>query len=133
MTEDLINFKKLLSEVKKKYPTVKIKFSGSHEAAKDLTRKKDLPINIKIYLKKNRLIVIKNSKRNLFGPQPFLSVKTKKNKYFHDNFDVIIPKKKWSYIFDEHTIPLKQVKSIGVGTAGEFGNFCVKNINLKVK
>jgi hypothetical protein len=131
MTQDLINFKKLLTKVRKNFPSVQIKFSGSHEAAKNLTKKKDLPIHFKISLKKNHLIVIKTSKRNLFGPQPFLSIKTKKKKYFHDNFDIIIPKKKWSYIFDEHTIPLSQIKSIGVGSAGEFGNFFVKTLNLK--
>ena len=33
----------------------------------------------------------------------------------YDNFDFQIPKRKWTYSFDEETFPINKIKKIGIG------------------
>ena len=81
------------------------------------------------YLDGNRL-EIKLIKGEIFGPQPFLAIKTKTGMYFHDNLDVIEPGKTWSFIFDEQTLSIENISKIGVGTAGKYGKSSVSLIEL---
>ena len=53
--------------------------------------------------------------KNIFGTQP-LKIKTKDNKYFHDNLDFQIHKRKWTYTFDEETLHLKDINKIGLAS-----------------
>ena len=54
-----------------------------------------------------------------------------KNKFYHDNFfDFQKPRKQWSYTFDDQTIKIEDIKSIGVASAGAQGFRTVKIINL---
>ena len=68
-----------------------------------------------------------------FGPQPFLAIKTKENKFFHDNFDFQKPFYEWSYVFDNITFPLNKIETIGIGACDPSGNVTVVNINPKNK
>jgi hypothetical protein len=54
-----------------------------------------------------------------------LAIKTKNNKFHHDNFDIIKPKKIWSYFLDKQTIEKKYVSQVGIGSAGIYGDYCV--------
>ena len=45
----------------------------------------------------------------MFGPQPFLAIKSKNGSYIYDNFD-FISKNVWAYSFHQDTIMLNQVK-----------------------
>ena len=125
MTSDVLNTMKLIKEVKKKYKDVKVKYSGAEEAATDLENKRKKTFQFKLKIKLNRLIIEKKGEGKLFGSQPFLSIKSKKNQYFHDNLDIVKKDKIWSYVFDFQTINLNEVKSIGVGSAGRYGGFTV--------
>lgn len=58
---------------------------------------------------------------DIFGPQPFLALKTKNGKYIWENFDVSIPKRKWTYTFDTNTISLHDVDTIGIATNNGYG------------
>jgi len=55
-----------------------------------------------------------------------LSIKSKKGEYFHDNFDFQIPKRKWTYTFDEETLPIKLVEKIGIATNNSIGQTSVE-------
>ena len=68
----------------------------------------------------------------IFGPQPFLAIKTKEGHYYHDNFDVTEPRNKWTYVLDEQTVQIANVAKIGVGTAGKYGKNCVVMVDLTV-
>ena len=131
MRPDVDFVRKMLSDIKVEFPDVAIKFSGAEEAATLLMgyEKKKLP-KLDINIIGNSLIV-DLLEGDLFGPQPFLAIKTNEGLYYHDNFDVIEPQKKWSYIFDEQTLLLKNIKTIGVASAGLFGKRSVvlKNID----
>ena len=67
----------------------------------------------------------------LFGPQPFLALKTIDGTFFHDNFDFQRPNESWSYTFDQHTFQIDKVVEIGIGACDATGNVSVLNINPK--
>ena len=129
---DVLKIKKMLKKIKKRFLDVKIKYSGAEDAARKILIQENGVIkkpNIEIFLKDNRLIA-RSSGGELFGSQPFLSIKTKNNYYYHDNFDFQKPFKEWSYTFDDQTIKLDEIKSIGVASAGMQGHRTVKLINF---
>ncbi len=120
----------LVSSSHRDFPDVQIKYSGAHEAAKSLLGFQTEPIlKFHVYLLDNRLNVEVIS-GDIFGPQPFLAIKTKSGSFFHDNFDIMVPRKVWTYVLDEQTIRVEDISMIGVGSAGKFGNFAVSVLNL---
>ena len=122
--EDLISIRDLIEKKRKIFPDVKIKFSKASEAAADIYGKNKKKLKIRMSIKNNQ-IIIKLISGEIFGSQPFLAIKTKNNQYYHDNLDVIKPKKIWSYILDEQTIEKKYVEKIGFGSASLSGDFNV--------
>jgi len=123
MSDDIVYVTNLIKKIKNKFKDVKVKYSGAEEAARDLEKKKTKKFKFKIEIKKNRLIVKKLGRGNLYSSQPFLSIKTKRGVYYHDNLDVIKKGETWSYIFDYQTINLNKIHSIGIGSAGRYGGF----------
>lgn len=118
----------ILNKIKVKFPDVNIKYTGAQEAAVALTSEQGYPqLRLEAHLEKNQLIV-KCTEGKIFGPQPFLAIKSIEGIYFHDNFDVITPGQIWSYFFDDQTIDLAAVEVIGVGSAGRFGGFYVEKL-----
>lgn len=127
---DVEEARRMLSKTKINYPEIKIKFSGAEQSVIESNNyDKFENVELSINLETNRLHV-EVLKGEIFGPQPFLAIKTKQGEYFHDNLDVINPSTTWSYHFDQETIDLDSVSTIGVGTAGKYGKFSVKLIKL---
>ena len=85
MEEDIEDIYLKIKEISKKYPDVKFKFCEARDA---LRKSLKLKINIKFKQKLKKNILYIKSNKKIYGPQPFLSIKTKNNKYFHDNFDI---------------------------------------------
>ena len=132
MRKDINKVREMLLNVSKSFNGVKFKFSGAEEAAIQLLPENisnQEKISLEANLEGNRLIVTVRSGK-IFGPQPFLAYKTFENKYYHDNFDLLIPGLSWSYVFDEQTMNLDKIDTIGVGTAGRFGKFSVVTIKV---
>ena len=116
-----------IKKISKKYPEIKFKFCEARDALRSSLNLKKLNIRFKQKLIKNVLHIKSNKK--IFGPQPFLSIKTKNNKYFHDNFDIQKPFFEWTYTFDENTFELKTIKSIGWAANDDYGSTYVTTIN----
>jgi hypothetical protein len=129
-TNDLVWIKNNIEKIRKKFPTVKVKFSKASEAASDLYAKNKKKLKLKLIKKKNKIIV-KLISGEIFGPQPFFALQTKEKKFLHDNLDVVKPKKIWSYVFDKQTLEKKYIKKIGIGCASLSGDYFVevKNFN----
>ena len=120
----------MLRNVKSEFPDVSIKYAGAEKAAVSLMGYGNKPgPKLGTNLVGNRLFV-EVLEGEIFGPQPFLSIKTKEGKYFHDNFDVIEPQKKWTYVFDEQTVQITNVSKVGVGSAGKHGKYSVVTIDI---
>ncbi len=101
-----------------KFPNVKFKNSGAQEAAIAVTGVKDNPFILNCEIKKENGIVRLHvtASSDSFGPQPFLAIKTKDNRYYMDNFDFQIPRRYWTYTFDEHSIMIDNIEKIGVAS-----------------
>ncbi len=56
-----------------------------------------------------------------FGPQPWLALKTVTGTYHHDNLDMDEPFKRWQYVLDEETFPLRALETIGIAANNAFG------------
>lgn len=130
---DVEYVRNLIVEARLKFPNVQIKFSGAGEAARDLIVKSDGNIPEKLKLKayfEGSKFIVDVERGEIFGPQPFLAIKTKNENYFHDNFDVMIPSQKFSYTLDFHTIDLSEVEVISAASSDRLGNISVVNLRL---
>ena len=56
----------------------------------------------------------------IFGPQPFLALKTKSGKYYWENFD-FINASYWSFTFDQDHAPFEMIEKIGVACNSSSG------------
>jgi hypothetical protein len=128
---DVLKVQEMLANVRKEYPYVKIKYSGAQEAARQLSEKPQACIpELALELIGNKLFVTLIAGQ-IFGSQPYLAIKTKEQNFYHDNFDVVDPNIKWSYIFDEYTLDLNVLDQVGIGTAGRYGGYTVVKLDLK--
>ena len=64
----------------------------------------------------------------IFGPQPYLAIKTKDGKFYHDNLDLVELDKEWSFTFDEDTIKSEDISILGVASNDKYANSFVKII-----
>ncbi len=130
MRPDVNNVRNMLRIVKTEFPDVSIKYAGAEEAAISLMGYgKTISPKLGIKLIGNRLFVGLQD-GEIFGSQPFLAIKTREGRYYHDNLDILQPRKKWTYVFDDQTIPVVNVLKIAVGTAGRYGKNVVVAIDL---
>ena len=130
---DVEYIRNIVAKCRKKYPNVNIKFSGAQEAAKDIIFGNEKvnysKLILKGYFEKSKFIV-EVKQGELFGPQPFLAIKTIDGKYLHDNFDVEIPSKRYSYTFDHHTIDKRAISKIAAASADKYGYYSIDIIEL---
>lgn len=133
---------KFIRHSSKKYPKVKFYFSEAKEAFQKVIYGKKYENTIKFEVNLNTkekipYIIVKTTNGKVFGPQPFLAIKTKSGRYIHDNFDFDLKKNIWFYSFYHSTIDIKNVESFGVAANDKFGNSCIKRFkilkNLKLK
>lgn len=130
MRPDVNQIRSMVCEIKKEYPDVLLKYTGAEEAARSLIGRADLaPPRLRLELTNNRLIV-EVIDGETFGSQPFLAIKTNEAHYYHDNLDVIELRRKWTYVFEEQTMPIINISKVGVDTAGKYGKSCVVTIKL---
>jgi len=132
MRPDIIYVRDLIFKVSKQFPDVPYKYSEAREAFRatlGLLPKKQLKFDIN--WDNDRMHVVANTK--IFGPQPFLAIKTKSNQFFHDNFDFQIPFREWTYNFDTITYPLSELETIGFAANDPTGNTTVVNIDGATK
>jgi len=134
MRKEIDYFLQLLMNVKRGFPGVDFYFSESVSAFNSVIYQdgdqKNEKLNLDIELIDNKLIVRVVS-GEIFGPQPYLAIKTKYGDYYHDNFDFLNEGNvEFSYVFDEYTIPLDCLSIIGVASNDKYGNQCLKCLNF---
>ena len=125
MRPDIEVVRGFLRRIRAEYPGVQIRYAGAEAAAIALLGFESKP-QLRLSLRtESNCLIIERSSGDVFGPQPFLAIKTKDGRYFHDNLDVIEPGRKWRYILDTQTIPVENVLKLGVGAAGKYGGYSV--------
>lgn len=65
---------------------------------------------------------------DIFGPQPFMAVKLVNETYHHVNMDIVQPFRRFTYVFDDNTVPIERVQAIVVGTNDRHGNVVITRI-----
>ena len=69
----------------------------------------------------NKLIVTCN-RGEVFGSQPYIAIKTREGRYYHDNLNEREFRKSWEYIFDRSTIDLSNIEKVSVASNDKYGN-----------
>lgn len=97
------------------YPQVCFKYEKADAAMRAVLKLDKKPLNLRLEYDflHNKLHIQTDS--NIFGPQPFLAIKTTQGQYYHDNFDFYKPYH-WTYSFDRNTIYPEAIDKIGVAS-----------------
>ena len=127
MLPDFEKTYKMLTKASKKFG-IKFKYFDARSAFRDAMKlKKKKKLDFKIVFKKNFIEILSN--HETFGPQPFLAIKDNKGKFYHENFSIIKPYRKWIYYFDSHSIPLNKTQFFGFASNDDYGNTTIVKIN----
>jgi hypothetical protein len=131
---DVDTMREMLAAVRPDYDDVRIKFSGAHAAACAHVAVMEpdgaLPPPRLALAMEGSCVTVRLLEGRLLGSQPFLAIKTRSGAYYHDNFDVIVPERQWSYVLDDQTLPTSAIEVVGVGGAGAAGHFAVETLSL---
>ena len=121
---DVNYVRKLLSNVRRDYPDVPFVFREAASAMREaLELPNESPCNFEIEFEttSERTVIRVKTQTPTFGPQPYLALKTNSGEYFHDNFDIQEPHYEWSYTFDEQTLNINAIESVGIAANNSVG------------
>ena len=128
MAPDVNVVRELIKKVSPDFPNVNFKYCDVREAfnrcifnSYSVPEKNLLDGTLERTAIEGQLKLTVEAREDTFGPQPFLAVETVGGEFHHDNFDFQEPFRKWTYIFDEHTFPIKTIRNIGVASNDEKG------------
>jgi hypothetical protein len=121
---DINYIRDMIACVAKKHPEIQFSFCEARDAFRKALRLEECePVKFKIEWDKNRLQITADNP--IYGPQPFLAIKTKCGRFYHDNLDFQVPFTEWSYVFDDITLQLSSIDVIGIGACDATGNVTV--------
>lgn len=132
--------RELIVKAAAKYTDVKFRYCEGVEAFRQIiATEEDIgdvePLDLKLVFHPeseedvaNIEVVCRRGK--IFGPQPFLAIKTKSRRYIHDNFDFSTTGDRWFYAFHGDTLPLEDVAEIGVAANDRLGNCCIRKLDF---
>tara|TARA_Y100000588_G_scaffold309480_1_gene334519 strand:+ start:3955 stop:5286 length:1332 start_codon:yes stop_codon:yes gene_type:complete len=119
----------LIKDLQGSYPDVNIRFETTKNGFRRCLwpngiQEPSIQLEGEVYLRKDEHILeIRCSSGSVFGPQPFLAIKTLDGHYIHDNFD--FQTDSWTYAFNSHTVPISRIEAIGVASNDQYGNCSV--------
>ncbi|MBF0473394.1 MAG: hypothetical protein HQK93_06635, partial [Nitrospirae bacterium] len=112
-----------IREIQKLYPEVKIMHTNAVDAIRFSLKMKPISAaSLHFKWTNNRLDIY--SDKEIWGTQPWFCFKTKDKRYIHENLD-FHDNNYWSYIFDEDTITLDRIESIGIAANDAYFNTSV--------
>ncbi len=128
MRADVNNVREMLRVACERYPGVKFRYSDVRDAMRSALNLPDREsCDLVAQLEEDRLHV--ESEKGIFGPQPYLALKTKSGNYYHDNFDIQKPFHEWTYTFDHTNAPVGSLEKIGVASSDDVANVTVITIS----
>ena len=132
MLPSLVDFYDLVTEVAA-HSNVELLFSDALTAARDYvgvqSHSPGLEARVESLGGGIGHILQVNCKTPLFGPQPFLAIKTVSG-YHYDNFDFSAtdPQKSWTYTLSWQTFPLEEIECIGIAAPSATGTVDIVRI-----
>ena len=131
MVSEIEHFWSILQKVARKFPQVQLKHCDEITAARESLALQPLPeLKLRIRWDENTLFV--ESSHDLWGPQPFLAMKTLDGRYLHDNM-AFHGNRLWSYTFDWMTIPKNALDTVALGSHDAYGNTTVVRLNMETQ
>ena len=125
---DILSVQEMIHKAKETY-NIHYKFTDAITAMREsLSLHKLKPPTLRLGVQRIRPdvhVLHVSSESETFGPQPYFCFKTHSGQYFHDNLDFQEPRKRWSYVFDSETFPLRAIEKIGVATNNAYGTTSV--------
>jgi len=122
-----------VSDVASQFPKTKFYFDSAKGAFQRYLRffeTEPAPPQFEIDLRQDSndfpRIEIKLTSGTVFGPQPFLAIKSPSRNYYHDNLDYYLDDNVWHYAFTPDSIDINDVTDLAVGCADSWGNTVVK-------
>jgi hypothetical protein len=134
MKYEIDKIREMIGCVAKEYPHIRFEFVNAVEGMRKTLKLQPvfLDLSLALFASENNNKLEVKSNKNIFGPQPFLALKTKEGKYYWDNFD-FQNNNKWTYTFDNNTLKLETLESIGVAANSSSGVTEVLNYNIESK
>ena len=128
----------MIDRAQKSFPEVPYRFCRASEAfqrSMNLPIETTPPLELTLELDLKPVddvpnITIKTSAGKVFGPQPFLAIETKGQRFIHDNLDFDIEDGTWFYAFHSDTLPFDDVRRIGIGANDSLGRSFVKVVEI---
>lgn len=122
MRFDIERIQDMISKVSKEYPDVEFEYCDAISAARRVLNLSNEQCGLDVRLDETGIYprIVVTSEKDIFGPQPFLAIKTLSNDYYWDNFD-FDSKNCWSYSFDVRSLPLRSIEKIGVAANSSSG------------
>lgn len=116
-----------------KYPDVNYRFSEAIEAFRNCigyTTDEALANKLEISTEwSDKTLILRITKGELFGAQPFLAIKTFEGMYLTDNFDFgDINAETFYYTFDSITLPKEHVRKLVIAANDKYGNTCIVDV-----
>jgi len=140
MDAEIKSVQGMLTKAKEKFPDAKFRFSQAVEAFRyHVNEEFQVLDKLKLQVifhpeekgKDVPYIEIKTVKGKVFGPQPYLAIQTKSNRFLHDNLDFSSEEGIWYYAFHGDTLPLSDVKTVGIAANDFMGNTDIIFFNPK--
>lgn len=129
MRPDVHEVHTLVTQVAREFPEVRWRNSGALVAARAaLGREPGAPLELRVRAERRAgsLRIEVSADRDIFGPQPFLAVKSHDQRYLHDNLDIQEPFRRWSYVFDEQSFRPEAIEAFGLAAADAAGQVAVR-------
>ncbi len=132
--------RELIDTAQAKYKDVSFKYcdiveafriaSGEFEVAADTD-----PLELEISLHREPSddvphMVVTTKKGKVFGPQPYLAIETMSRRFIHESFDFSPSGDRWQFAFYHETLPLDDVRRIGVAANDAYGNRWIDVIDV---
>ncbi len=124
----------LIKKASDSFPDVKFIYSDAKNAFNQVIhdgKEEILQLKVDLFREDDiQRLKVETISSTVFGPQPFLAIKTKGNKFIHDNFDFGLDGKTWYYAFDNDTVPEKDVDQIGIAANNKYGNTFIQTLQV---
>lgn len=130
MEFEIDRVRNMISASHKKFPKVRFLYSNAVDAMRNVLKQNTQDFHLHAELVQSNIhpqLEIR-AEGDIFGPQPFLAIKTTDGRYIWENFDVSEPRKVWTYTFDSNTICLSEIEKIGVASNSACGVASVVHI-----
>jgi hypothetical protein len=138
MGTEVNHIRELVQKAQRRYPAVPFKYCEAREAFRlaiwpDGIPRDTLDLEVKLHRKPHDdvpYLEVITRQGQVFGPQPFLAIETKGRRYIHDNFDFTPEGNRWYYAFHPDTLSLEDVSRIGVAANDQYGETCIRLVDV---